>query len=96
MLAAAARQLGVTRRTVYNYVNKYPTIKQALDDARQENLDFAENQLMKAVRAGNVTAIMFLLKTLGKDRGYVDRKEITGADGDAIIVRSVGIDVDAL
>ena len=87
LLAAAARELGISRRTVYNYVTKYPTIAKALEDARETNLDYAEGQLMKAVKAGNVTAIMFLLKTVGKSRGYVDRQEVTGADGGPLSIR---------
>jgi len=84
LLAAAARKLGVTRQTVYNYVKKYATVKQALEEARDTNLDYTEGKLMEAIKAGNVTAIMFLLKTLGKSRGYVERQELTGEGGGAI------------
>ena len=89
LLAAAARKLGVTRQTVYNYVKKYATVKQALEEARDTNLDYTEGKLMEAIKAGNVTAIMFLLKTLGKSRGYVERQEVTGADGGKITIEYV-------
>jgi hypothetical protein len=95
LLAAAARALNVNRTTVYNYVKRYPTIARALEEARDTNLDFAEGQLMKAVKAGNVTAIMFLLKTVGKNRGYVERQEVTGPDGEPIKVKAfIGINPD--
>ena len=84
LLAPAARILGCSRNTMYNYARKYKTVQQAIDEARDTTLDFAEQQLMKAVKAGSVPAIMFLLKTVGKSRGYVERQELTGADGGAI------------
>jgi hypothetical protein len=39
-------------------------------------LDFAESQLHKQVKEGNTTATIFLLKTKGKKRGYIERQEI--------------------
>jgi len=89
LLAAAARDLGVTRKTVYNYVKRYPTIAQAVQDARDTTLDMAEGQLMKAVRNGNVTAIMFLLKTVGRNRGYVERQEVAGVTDQPIVLKVV-------
>src|SRR5512146_1894378 len=86
MLAAVARDLGVTRQTVYRYVNNYATIKDAVDDEREIWIDFAEHELIKAIQKGNIQAIMFFLKTVGKVRGYVERSEITGKDGGALVI----------
>jgi hypothetical protein len=37
--------------------------------------------LDKAMQNENMSAIIFFLKTQGKSRGYVERQEISGADG---------------
>ena len=46
-------------------------------------LDFAESKLYELVKEGNPVATIFLLKTKGKSRGYVEKQiqEITGPDG---------------
>ena len=41
------------------------------------------------VLAGNLGAIIFFLKTQGKERGYTERQEITGADGTALVIEYV-------
>lgn len=76
ILAAAARRLKVSRTAVYKATKRHPTLKTVLDDARAEVLDLAESRLFEAVNAGNLTAVIYLLSTLGKDRGYVTRQEI--------------------
>ena len=40
--------------------------------------------LKKQVQEGNVTAMIWVTKTVGKHRGYVERSEITGANGGPI------------
>ena len=84
ILALAAKELGCARQTLHNYVNRYPTVAQAVSDERESLLDLAEGSLFEQVRKGNITAIIFTLKTIGKSRGYVERQEVTGADGGAI------------
>jgi hypothetical protein len=80
-LSSIAKRLNVTRQTVYNYKSRWKTVNDAINDEKETMLDFTENQLFKQVQAGNITAIIFTLKTLGKNRGYVERQEITGKDG---------------
>jgi len=89
ILAQAARILGCTRQTVHNYVNRYATVKDAYHSAREANIDHAERKLMDAVDGGSVTAIKFLLATVGKHRGYVRRQEVTGADGEPLKIEYV-------
>lgn len=79
-----AKRLGCDRSTVYSYINKYAVCKKALEDARETMLDTAEMRLWEQINAGDTTAIIFTLKTIGKGRGYVERQELTGADGGPI------------
>ncbi len=76
ILAKAARELGVTRKTLYNYINRWPAVKEAYKDAGNETLDLAEQGLYKHIKDGHLGAIMFVLKTKGRSRGYVERNEV--------------------
>ena len=75
-LSDAARLLGCTRQTVHNYVNKYSTVKQVYDDENEKFLDEAYGQLRKHIKRGSLPAVMFALKTKGRSRGFVERKEL--------------------
>ncbi len=46
-----------------------------LAEARESSIDLAESKLIEAIKAGNLTAIIFFLKTQGKSRGYSERSE---------------------
>lgn len=73
IIATAARRLGCDRSTVYAYINKYKTVAAARDEARETTLDWVESKLMEQIGVGNMTAIIFYLKTQGKQRGYIER-----------------------
>jgi hypothetical protein len=81
IVAVAARALGVHRVTIERYVDKYPSVSIAKQQAREGIIDLAEGELYKAISRGELAAIFFLLKTIGKNRGYTERQEMTGADG---------------
>lgn len=83
-VTTAAKHLGISRVQLHNIINKYPTVKEALQDAREEMKDFAEAQLLQNIRSGKETSLIFYLKTQAKDRGYIERQEIDQA-GDFVI-----------
>lgn len=80
----AAAALGVSRTTIAKYVSDHRECAQAILDGRASLVDLAESTLAKEMKAGNVTAAIFVAKTLGKDRGFVERSEHTGAGGGPI------------
>lgn len=77
-VSAVARKLKVSRTTLYNFINKHQQIKDELADTREELVDIAESALFKNILAGDAASIFFFLKTQGKHRGYVERKESFG------------------
>lgn len=81
IVAHAAERLGCTTQTVRRYVREFPEVHDALVEAREMNLDLAETQLLKNVKAGKEASVFFLLKTLGKARGYVEGREVSGPNG---------------
>lgn len=81
IVSQAAKRLGCTARTVDNYAARWPEVAEALEEERRILVDTAEIQLMKLVQNGEWEAVKFVLKTVGKDRGYVERTERTGAGG---------------
>ncbi len=88
MVTVAARLLGCKADTIHAYVLRYPQVAEAKHQQREAMLDVAELALLKAIQAGEGWAVCFTLKTIGKARGYVERQEITGADGGAIAVEA--------
>jgi len=87
-LTAAASTLKVTRQGVYDYIDRYG-LQEVLDQAREKMGDEAVGQLHRLVRDGNLGAVIFYLKTQHKPRGYTERIETTGKDGDAIEYRQI-------
>ena len=79
-LSTAAKSLQVERATLYRWIEQ-DGLEEAVQEGRNRRLDFAESMLDKGMQEGNMTAIIFYLKTQGKSRGYVERQEVTGVDG---------------
>lgn len=83
---ATADALGVHRVTVSKYVDKFD-LHDLVIECRQSNIDLAESKLIDAIRRGESWAIKFQLNTLGKSRGYTERLELGGIDGQPIMHR---------
>jgi hypothetical protein len=87
-LSSAAERIGCNRVTVYNYIEAHPELKEVLKEARETMLDHAESSLYNAAIRGEGGAVCFFLKTQGKSRGYIERQELTGAEGVPLTISS--------
>lgn len=85
IVASACRAANVSRMTYYRYYNEDPDFKEKADDVKELQKDFAESLILKKMKEGDTTMIIFYAKTQMKGRGYVERKEIVGKDGDDLI-----------
>ena len=94
MVFLAAKKLGCSDDTIYNYAKRYKAVGDALRQQRGQFVDMAELKLWNAVNEGEAWAVQFALRTLGKERGYVERQEVTGKDGNEMIIKVVYADVD--
>ena len=83
--AAAAVALKTSRKTIQNYIKDNPEVADAYEQVNESTIDKVENKLLEQINSGNITAIIFYLKTKAKHRGYVERQELTGKDGKDLI-----------
>ncbi len=94
-LARVADQLGSTRGSIRNVINRSETLKQLLIDCRERQLDELEQSCFdRAIDEKDTTLQLFLLKTQGKSRGYEQSeaqnaaKDIATAAFDFIVNKS--------
>jgi len=81
MFYLATERLGCCRKSLRNYVNRSQTLRRIVEEFRGKRVDVAEVALDKAVMAGEGWAVQLILRTIGKDRGYTERKEVAFPDG---------------
>ena len=68
-----ARKLRISRLTVDNYEKKYPSIKNAIKEERDQILDKAESNIFGKVNDGDLGVSQWLLRYKG---GYIEKAEI--------------------
>lgn len=79
LLYLAAEQVGLDGSTVTERVQKSPYLQKVVAESREKRLDVAEKNLSRLVGQDNLGAICFILKTLGKSRGYQENSQLTVA-----------------
>ena len=85
-VSVAARNLQCSDETVRNYMKRYAACRQAVIDAREAMIDYTEGKLYQNIQNNDTVSILFYLKTQAKHRGYVERTEVTGANGNSIVI----------
>lgn len=75
------KAIGIERVTFYRWLKDDEDFREKITSLEEGDIDSAETALKRQILDGNITAIIFYLKTKGKHRGYVERQELTGANG---------------
>jgi hypothetical protein len=81
IVTKACNATGISRTQVYKWRDEDSTFVDQINEVQQIVLDFAEDKLFEHIDNDNVPSLIFFLKCRGKERGYVERQEITGKDG---------------
>lgn len=80
-----ARQIGVSRLSIYNYMEKHEWAKELVEEEAEKIVDMAEDALYEHLRAGNMKAVetVLLKHKRGRERGYGEKQELqhTGTGG---------------
>ena len=77
LIHLAAKRVGCAPKTIYNYRDRYPEIEECIRNEREEFIDIAELSLYKRALDGDSWAVQFVLRTIGKDRGYSIESDVT-------------------
>lgn len=93
---AAAAELNLARKTLYNWEEAHPEFAAALDMGRIKRQAFLEKRLLSARKGPVVTSSIFALKN-ANPKEWRDKQELehTGKDGGAIHIEDVTRDADA-
>lgn len=74
-ITIACKSVGISRRAYYDWISKDAKFKEECDIVNESAIDFVENKLLSRINDNDTTAIIFYLKTKGKNRGYVEKVE---------------------
>jgi hypothetical protein len=83
---------GISRAAYSSWIKSDEEFRRRLAEIEPEEimLDFGEHKLMERISKGDTLATMFLLKTKGKRRGYIERQEVAH-EGD--VVKQITVNV---
>lgn len=76
IVSTACESMEISRQTHYRWMSEDQEYKRSVNELKNMTLDFAESKLHELIASGNTAAIIFYLKTKGKERGYVERQEV--------------------
>lgn len=83
-VAAIAAHLGVTPRTVRNYLTEFE-LWSALATSKELLKMMAAGNVVQAVESGDVEVSQWVLERLGKNEGWAKRIETQGSDGSLLL-----------
>ena len=79
VMKPACEVVGIHRKTIWTWRQKYPEFDERCRECEELAIDFVESRMFKSIDKGgkgSESLMIFYLKTKGKRRGYVEKQEI--------------------
>ncbi len=80
IVTTSCQSVGISRITHYRWLEEDEEYKAKVLDIKNAAIDFVESKLFDCINSEKETSIIFYLKTIGKNRGYIPRQEIDTGD----------------
>ena len=77
LVTQACRQANVCRAVYYKWYKDDPKFREKAAEIQEHTVDNVESKLYNLIQNNDKTAIIFYLKCKAKDRGYVERQEVS-------------------
>lgn len=84
IISPSCKTIGIDRKTYYTWREKDKDFDEACKEIEETQGDMVENKLLNRIVDGDTIATIFYCKTKLKNRGYVERQELTGKDGEQL------------
>ena len=74
-VSKSSKMTDISRCTYYEWLNTDEAFAKTIKgiEPKAMLIDLAEDSLVKNIKSGSTPEILFTLKTLGKDRGYIEK-----------------------
>ena len=85
----ACKKAGLNRDTYYDYLKNDKDFNKTVNDIAEMRIDHVEGKLDDLIDCDDSKAIIFFLKTKGKNRGYIERTEIDTTPDNRVTINIV-------
>lgn len=76
VISPACKGANISRFSFYQWLKDDKEFAEKVKQIQEASIDFVESKLYEKINDGDTTAIIFYLKTKGKQRGYSEKHEI--------------------
>lgn len=73
IIYVACENTGISRTKYYAWQHNDQSFSERCDEVKEAQIDYVESKLMGLINAGDTTAIIFYLKSRGKNRGWNEK-----------------------
>lgn len=94
VVSTAAKSVGIDRNLHYDWLKDDPEYSAKVSELKNVALDFAESKLHSLIDSMNPTAVIFFLKTQGKQRGYIEQNDVNVTGLDEILKKLSNIEIE--